>query len=216
MNIVEKKVEELVPYERNPRVNEGAVNSVAESIKNFGFKVPIVIDSNNVIIAGHTRLKAAKQLGMDTVPCIVADDLNEEQIKAFRLADNKVGELAFWDEGLLELELFDIKNIDMSNFGFELPDDVDGVKEAEEKQNRFEKMELRAFEHYDYLVFVFDNTMDWLNVANEFGLKKVDAGYGKTKKVGIGRVLRGKELVKRIEHKIADTEQRESGASNDN
>ncbi len=136
-------------------------------------------------------------------------------MKAFRLADNKAGEIAFWDEGLLELELFDIKDIDMSDFGFELPDEVDDKKEAEEKQNRFEKMELRAFEHYDYLVFVFDNTMDWLNVANEFGLKKVDAGYGKTKKVGIGRVLRGKELVERLGNKIVDPEQRESGSSND-
>ncbi len=77
MNIVEKTLSEIKPYNRNPRVNDGAVDSVAASIKEFGFKVPIVIDKNGVIIAGHTRYKAAKKLGMETVPCIIADDLSE-------------------------------------------------------------------------------------------------------------------------------------------
>lgn len=95
--IIEKKIEEVVPYENNPRNNDKAVKFVANSIKQFGFKVPIIIDKNGVIVAGHTRLKAAKKLGMKMVPCIVADDLNEEQVKAFRLADNKTGEAAGWD-----------------------------------------------------------------------------------------------------------------------
>ena len=119
MNIVEKKVEELIPYENNPRINENAVGAVAESIKNFGFRVPIVIDGQNVIAAGHTRLLAAKALGMKTVPCVVADDLTEEQIRAFRLADNKTAELASWDFGKLEEELGAISDIDMGAFGFE-------------------------------------------------------------------------------------------------
>ena len=89
MQIVNKKVEELKPYVNNPRFNDDAVEYVANSIKEFGFKVPIVIDKNNEIVAGHTRYKASLALGLDEVPCIVADDLNEEQIKAFRLADNK-------------------------------------------------------------------------------------------------------------------------------
>lgn len=216
MNIVQKKIEDVKPYGRNPRINDNAVEAVAASIKEFGFKVPIVIDKKGVVVAGHTRLKAAKKLGLTEVPCIVADDLSDEQIKAFRLADNKAGEQATWDEGLLELELFDIQNIDMSGFGFELPDEVDDEQEAQKKQSNFEKMELRAFEHYDYVVFVFDNTMDWLNVVNEFGLKKVDAGYGKTKKVGVGRVLRGEELLKKIGYKTDSSKQRQSGESNDN
>lgn len=97
------------------------MEAVAESIKEFGFKVPIIIDRDNVIVAGHTRLKAAKALGMETVPCIVADDLTEEQIKAFRLADNKTAELAEWDFDKLETELAELAEmgVDMQNFSFE-------------------------------------------------------------------------------------------------
>lgn len=94
MNIVERKLGDVRPYDKNPRRNDDAVQYVAESIKQFGFKVPLVIDNDGVIIAGHTRWKAAKKLGLDAVPCIIADDLTEEQIKAFRLADNKVAEKA--------------------------------------------------------------------------------------------------------------------------
>lgn len=120
MNIIEKNVTELREYENNPRHNDAAVNAVAESIRQFGFKVPIIIDSDGVIIAGHTRLRAAKQLGMEVVPCIVANDLTPEQIKAFRLADNKVGELASWDFEKLEAELAELTalELDMSKFGF--------------------------------------------------------------------------------------------------
>lgn len=117
-NIVYKNVDELIPYINNPRDNENAVDAVASSIKNFGFKVPIVIDSENEIINGHTRLKAAKKLGIQELPCIVADDLNEAQIKAFRLADNKVSELADWNWELLESELQELKDLDMFT-GFE-------------------------------------------------------------------------------------------------
>lgn len=122
LRIIYKKTEDLIPYINNPRNNDNAVDKVASSIKNFGFKVPIVVDGDNEIIAGHTRLKAAKKLGMDEVPCIVADDLNDGQIKAFRLADNKVSEFADWDMEMLEKELLDIKDIDidfkMEDFGF--------------------------------------------------------------------------------------------------
>lgn len=118
IQIVYKKIDELKPYSRNPRNNDGAVDAVAASIKQFGFKVPIVIDTNGEIIAGHTRLKAAKKLGLAEVPCIIADDLTPDQIKAFRIADNKTAELADWDFELLQLELDDIK-LDMSEFGFD-------------------------------------------------------------------------------------------------
>lgn len=119
LNIEYRSIESVFPYEKNPRNNEEAVSAVAESIKEFGFKIPIVITGDNVIVAGHTRLKAAKQLGMTEVPCIIADDLTEEQIKAFRLADNKSAEIATWDEELLQEELSGILNIDMKLFGFE-------------------------------------------------------------------------------------------------
>ena len=125
MQIVNKKLDELREYENNPRNNDNAVAAVAASIKEFGFKVPIVVDAAGVIIAGHTRAKAAAQLGLQTVPCIVADDLTEEQIRAFRLADNKTGELAGWDFEKLEAELALLQEMDMSEFGFITSDDVD-------------------------------------------------------------------------------------------
>ena len=118
MQIVEKKITELKAYEKNPRKNDNAVEPVAESIKEFGFKVPIIIDKDNVIVAGHTRLRAAKKLGMKSVPCIVADDLTPEQIKAFRLADNSSAQIASWDLPLLKDELMDL-DFDMSIFGLE-------------------------------------------------------------------------------------------------
>lgn len=124
MNIVQKALGEIHPYKNNPRKNANAVDAVAESIKRYGFLVPIVLSSDSEIVAGDTRYKAAKKLKLKTVPCVVADELDPEQIKAFRLADNKVGEIAEWDMGLLSAELADIA-ADMSAFGFDLPVDDD-------------------------------------------------------------------------------------------
>ena len=122
MNIEYLRPSELVPYESNPRKNDPAVKPVAESIKKFGFRQPIVIDKNNVVVCGHTRLKAAKRLRLGKVPCVRADDLTDEEIRAYRLADNKTAELATWDVDLLNAELNLIDEIDMATFGFELPD----------------------------------------------------------------------------------------------
>ncbi len=119
MDIIEMRVEDLIPYENNPRKNDNAVEAVANSIREFGFKVPIIVDKDNVIVAGHTRLKAAEALGLETVPVIRADDLTEEQVNAFRLADNKTGELAQWDMDRLFQELDDISGVDMFKYGFE-------------------------------------------------------------------------------------------------
>ena len=119
--IVMLPVSEVRPYEKNPRKNANAVKFVKASIEQFGFKVPIIIDSNRVIVCGHTRLLAAKSLGMSEVPCIMADDLTDDQIKAFRLADNKVAEFAEWDLDLLGGELdaiADASDIDMESLGF--------------------------------------------------------------------------------------------------
>lgn len=130
-------ISELIPYINNPRQNDHAVDAVASSIKNFGFKVPIVIDGKNEIINGHTRLKAAKKLGLTEVPVIKATDLSPEQVKAFRLADNKVSELAEWDEELLAIELEELENLDfdMSEFGFEELDDFQTTKEKIENND---------------------------------------------------------------------------------
>ena len=148
MNIVEKKLSELKPYENNPRKNEEAVEYVANSIREFGFKVPIVIDKDGVIVAGHTRYKAAKQLKLKTVPCIIADDLNEEQIKAFRLADNKTAELAGWDFPLLDMELAEL-NMDMEQFGFKEfnHDDIDDFFKDAEEVEKEEKLHVITCPH---------------------------------------------------------------------
>lgn len=129
MTIKEIKINDLKEYENNPRTNDEAVEKVASSIKEFGFKVPIVIDKNNVIIAGHTRLKAAKLLNLEMVPCVIADNLTDEQVKAYRLADNKVGELAEWDYDLLDKEIQKVGFENLSNYGFEQFE----VKENSEK-----------------------------------------------------------------------------------
>ena len=120
MKVIDTPLEQLKPYENNPRNNENAIDAVANSIKEFGFKVPLVVDTDGVIVAGHTRYEAAKRLGMTTLPCIVADDLTPEQVKAFRIADNKVGELATWDLEKLDIELNEITDIDMAEFGFDI------------------------------------------------------------------------------------------------
>ena len=133
MEIIELPIKALKPYKRNPRKNDKAVEYVANSIRQFGFKVPIVIDENYEIVCGHTRWKAAKVIGLDSVPCIMADDLNEDQIRAFRLADNKTAEMADWDFDLLEMEFNDIdpELFDMSDFGFFQDDEQEEQTPAE-------------------------------------------------------------------------------------
>ena len=139
MKIENIKIELIKPYEKNPRINDGSVEKVANSIKEFVFKVPIIIDKDNVIICGHTRLKAAESLGMKEVPCIRADDLTPEQAKAFRLADNKVSEFSSWDYELLEFEMEDL-DFDMSQFGFTERTD-DDFAEPSEKEFQDKRLE---------------------------------------------------------------------------
>lgn len=136
LNIIYKSLTELKPYEKNPRRNEAAVDYVAKSIEKFGFRQPIVIDKNGVIVAGHTRYKAAEKLNLNTVPCVVASDLTEQQIKAYRLADNKVAEMAGWDYDLLGEELDELAEFDMQEFGFTVSEDIDidGFFEDAEEQ----------------------------------------------------------------------------------
>ena len=137
MEIIERTIDELKPYKKNARINDDAVQGVMDSIKEFGFRIPIIIEKDGTIVAGHTRYKAVKKLGLKTVPCIIVDDLSEEQIKAFRLADNKVSEKAEWDFGLLDSELNDILNIDMTKFGFEFEpfDEEEEEPKPEKKEN---------------------------------------------------------------------------------
>ena len=193
LQIIEKSIAEIKPYEKNPRKNDEAVEYVANSIKEFGFKVPIVIDKNGVIVAGHTRYKAAQELGFEKLPCIIADDLTEEQVKAFRLADNKVGELAEWDFDLLDEELDGIFDIDMSEFGFD--SDFDEKEEIKKEEGEVPFTEELLLTH-NYIVLYFDNDFDWEVAQDKFGLKQVkDLIPRKGQPKGIGRVINGKKVL---------------------
>lgn len=133
MEIKRVKLSEIRPYEKNPRRNDSAVDAVAASIKEFGWQQPIVVDKDGVIIAGHTRYKAAKKLKCKEVPVVYADNLTEEQVKAYRLADNKTSELAEWDADLLSEELLDLQDFDMGQFGFDdFNADTQEIEEAHE------------------------------------------------------------------------------------
>ena len=146
VQVIQMKLTDLIPYENNPRINDDAIDVVANSIKEFGFKNPIIIDKDNVIVCGHTRRLAAIKLGLTEVPCIRADDLTEDQIKAFRVADNKTSELSTWDLDKLKIELGDIE-LNMADFGFEnlldqmkeLPEDDEFDADTELEKEAFVK-----------------------------------------------------------------------------
>ena len=135
IQVENRRVEDLTLDPNNPRRNDAAVPGVKESIKAFGFRVPVVIDSDGMVVAGNTRIKAAKELGIEEVPCVIADSLNEKELKAFQLADNKTGEFASWDAGLLASELDDlIGAFDMEAFGFNLKGKESKKKETKDPQ----------------------------------------------------------------------------------
>ena len=117
LEIIMRNVDDIIPYENNPRDNDNSVDAVVESIKNFGFLVPIVIDKDNVLVAGHTRIKALKKMGIKTVPCILADKLTEDQIKAYRLADNMTSMNSKWNGKLVRLEMKNLPEFDFTKFG---------------------------------------------------------------------------------------------------
>lgn len=132
MQIIEMSLQDLKPYENNPRINDKAVEVVAKSIEEFGFKNPIIVDKDNVIVAGHTRYRASKRLGLETVPVIMADDLTPEQVKAFRIMDNKSAEMAEWDYEKLkeELESLQIEEYDLNLTGLS-PIEIDDLLDDE-------------------------------------------------------------------------------------
>ena len=144
IKIIEKDINELVPYENNARINDKAIDIVANSIKEFGFKNPCIIDKDNVLVAGHTRVEACKKLGITKVPCIVADDLTEEQIKAFRIADNSSAQVAEWDMDKLQQEIQDL-NFDFYELGLQeqLDEIANSLVKLETKDNEYDNQELK-------------------------------------------------------------------------
>ena len=203
MEVKNVSVKDIVPYENNPRKNADAVQVVMNSIREFGFKQPIVLDENNVIVVGHTRFMAAKKLGYTEVPCIIASDLTEEQVNAYRLADNKTNEYAEWDMAMLESELSSILDIDMEMFGFEMGAEEEARKVDEQPEVEFTEV---LGEEHNYIVLYFDNEVDWLQAESLFELKEVKNlstrkdGVVKSnmQRTGIGRVLKGNEALEKL------------------
>lgn len=118
LKIVHKRLDELKPYDNNPRINDNAVDAVVKSINEVGFRVPLIITADSVIITGHTRYKAAEKLKLNKIPCIIADDLTDEQVRIFRIIDNKTSELSEWDFEKLKQELYEL-DFDFEAFGFD-------------------------------------------------------------------------------------------------
>lgn len=145
LNVEYRPPADIKPYEKNPRENEAAVDAVAESIRRFGFRQPIVVDDNGVIVCGHTRWKAARKLGLEQAPVHVARDLTPEQIRAYRIADNKTAELANWNLELLPLELAELQGagIDWSLLGFD-QDELAKLLGGEVKQGLTDPDEIPA------------------------------------------------------------------------
>jgi hypothetical protein len=182
MNVIYKKIADIKPYEKNPRKNDEAVKYVAASINEFGFKVPIVIDKNGIIVAGHTRWKAAKKLELEEVPCIIADDLTDEQRRAYGLAHNKTAELSTWDAELLPLEVQDLPTYDMTEFGFNISRMGDAWFEQRERMDQarqegndeynefLDKFEIQKTTDDCYTPDgVYQAVVDW--VEKEYGVK---------------------------------------------
>lgn len=199
MNIVQKKISEIKPYPSNAKKHPRTqVDNVAESIKQFGWVQPIVIDGGGSIIIGHCRYEAALKLGYTEVPCVMVEDLSEEQVRKLRLLDNKLNESP-WDMSLLEAEIFDL-DFDDFNIDWKLKEDEEEI----EGQVKFSEV---LNEEHNYIVLYFDNDIDWLQAQTLLQLPKVKAlltnKEGKESKsfrrMGVARVLKGSEAIRRIQ-----------------
>ena len=200
MEVKNIKVSELIPYEKNTKKHDKTqINNVAESIKQYGFVQPLVIDKNNVVVIGHCRLLAAKQLGMEDVPCVCVDDLTDEQVRALRIVDNKSNE-SEWDFDFLADELVDI---DLGDFYFDFG--INKKKGKEEIEGEVEFSEILGEEN-NYIVLKFDNTVDWLQLESLFDLKTVKAYSSRTDgkitknmtRAGVGRVVNGADFLNKL------------------
>ena len=206
MEIIKIKIEDLKPYEKNAKIHtREQIEQIKNSIKQFGMNDPVAVwGENNLIIEGHGRLQALKELNYDEVECIRLDHLTDEERKAYTLAHNKLTMNTDFDFDLLEDELNDIFNIDMEEFGFEKFIDEE-IEKSEEEKPEIEFSEVLGEEH-NYIVLYFDNEVDWLQAESLFDIKHVKCGStrkdkkidGKMQRIGVGRVLKGSEVLNKI------------------
>jgi len=198
-----KKTEDLVPYAQNSRTHSGhQVNKIADSIKEFGFLNPVIIDKKQGIIAGHGRVMAAKQLELKEVPTIQASHLSEKQKKAYIIADNRLALDAGWNEKTLLKELLELENqeYDLKLTGFEQSelDKILGNLDAETEGTI--KFSEEVGEAHNFVVLYFDNDIDWLSAQTHFELESVHSKRqnGKPWSKGIGRVINGANYLKKL------------------
>lgn len=207
MEVQEISVKDIIPYENNPRDNKNAVQAVMNSIAEFGFKQPLVIDEDHVIIVGHTRFEAARRLGLKTVPCVVASEFTEAQKRAYRLVDNKTNELAEWDVKALQFELDALYGeLDMEKFGFTIQiENIDQKGELEESEEKFAR-ELDEANNYVVLEFFTEN--EWTRAQEVFGLERTQTRdkNPKIRRFGIGRVVDGRPWLKKLEKVVGEEE----------
>lgn len=205
LNIKYKNINTLHPYKKNAKKHDKKqVEQIANSIKEFGFTQPVVIDKNNCVVAGHGRILGAKKAGLKEVPTVCLEELTEEQIKAYRLVDNKLNE-SEWDKTLLSEELDELaeQNMDMDLFGFDIDTLQDGIIEVEPEVPFAEVLN----EENNYIVLKFENKIDWLNAMGLFGIEKAKAYPTKKEgnkksfgmRAGVGRVLDGQKALERVQ-----------------
>lgn len=203
LNIIYRPIKELKPYKKNAKKhNKEQVEQIANSIKEFGFTQPVIIDKHGCVVAGHGRILGAKKAGLKQVPTVCLDELTEEQIKAYRLVDNKLNE-SEWDTELLKQSLDEIIEMDMEAFGFELEVMEDAMMEVEPEVPFTEVLN----EENNYIVLKFNNKIDWLNALGVFGIEKVQAYPTKKNgnkksfgtRAGVGRVLDGQQALERVQ-----------------
>ena len=187
MQIQMMKLSEIHPYEKNPRFNDSAVEAVANSIKEFGFQQPIVVDKDFVVIVGHTRLKAAEELGLSEVPVVIAEKLTPEQVQAYRIADNKTGEIAEWNYDLLPIELRDLqeKDFDLSLLGFDT-DELDRLLNGSSEENVVAEGETDA----DAVPDVPEEPVSQPGVIYQLGKHRLMCGDS-TRAEGVARLMSG-------------------------
>ena len=202
LEIIYKPIKELKPYKKNAKKHpKEQVEKIANSIKEFGFTQPVIVDKDNCVVAGHGRILGAKKAGIKEVPTVALENLTEEQIKAYRLVDNKLNE-SEWDEGLLKDSLEEIFEMDMEMFGFSMDVLEDETIEVEPEVKFTEILN----EENNYIVLKFNNKIDWLNAMGLFGIEKTKAyptrkeGNKKTfgMRAGVGRVLDGQKALERV------------------
>ena len=202
MKVEMVSTDSITPYANNARRNKKAIDAVAASLNEFGFRQPIVVDAERVIVVGHTRHAAAVKLGMDEVPVHVAEGLSDDAIRAYRLADNKTAEIAEWDDDKLATELLELAetDIDLEAMGFDAVDvaEMMGVEKEEAKP----EVEFSQYigESNNYIVLLFDNDTDWIHANTLFDLPSVYAARrnGKPWSRGVGRVINGAEAIEKI------------------